>query len=179
MKQILFFALKEDLLCVIDEVEKKAQLTYYRMGNFLEPTVDSFGSAAEIPNLGIANVGSSSVCESYLVSERKTAFVVLPLVGSSGIARYCVDQLNNPDSVTFTPAGLWDNGNILLHGRVGTASNSVQSLALIKLFSSVIKKKFRKVKAFYVGPKAFGLLESGKRLTIAEQSPREFDLVID
>jgi hypothetical protein len=86
-----------------------------------------------------------------------------------------VDQLRNPDSVTFTPAGIWDD-DVILHGRVATASDSEASQALMRRFHVAIKKGFAKVKAFYVGPQAMELLKAGKRLTIAAQSPREFDL---
>jgi hypothetical protein len=77
--------------------------------------------------------------------------------------------------VEFKPGGIW-NEDVLLHGRIATASESQISQALMKRFQSAAKKTFSKVKAFYVGPKALVLLDSGKRLTISAQSPREFDL---
>jgi hypothetical protein len=46
----------------------------------------------------------------------------------------------------------------------------------MKRIQAAVKKTFSKVKAFYVGPKALALLENGKRLAGAVQSPREFDL---
>jgi hypothetical protein len=46
----------------------------------------------------------------------------------------------------------------------------------MKRFNAEIRKEFSKVKAFWVGPNALTLLNAGKRLTDASQSPREFDL---
>jgi len=95
-----------------------------------------------------------------------------------GVRRFAIDQLKNPDTITFSPGGLWNN-DILLHGRVATASQSKSSQALMKRFKAALQKTFVKVKAFYVGPQALMLLKNGQRLTISAQSPREFDLAIE
>ena len=87
-----------------------------------------------------------------------------------------MDQLANPDTVTLTPGGVWTQ-DIVLYGRVATASDSKASQELMRRFACAIKKQFTKIRAFYVGPKARELLDKGKRLTIAAQSPRDFDLV--
>ncbi|MGO8747256.1 MAG: hypothetical protein ACLQNE_14820 [Thermoguttaceae bacterium] len=178
MKHILFFALKEDLLALLELVESKGSLKYVLTGNFLAdeikdgPTV--FATGAAIPNLGKATAESAIACESFLVCEQETP-INLDAVHGRTSKRVCVDQLANPDTVTFTPGGVW-NEDVVLHGRTATASESQISQVLMKRFQAAIKKAFTKVKAFYVGPKALTLLESGKRLTISAQSPREFDL---
>jgi len=107
----------------------------------------------------------------------QTAFVVdeRPLMALIGVDRFAIDQLDNPDTITFTPGGVWKE-DILLHGGIGTASQSKTSEALMKRFRTIVKKAFVKVQAFYVGPQAFELLRRGKRLTISAQSPQEFDL---
>jgi len=46
----------------------------------------------------------------------------------------------------------------------------------MRLFSRTIRKHFTKIKVFWVGPEAMIGFRSGYRLTIAEQSPPEFDL---
>jgi len=178
MKHILFFALKEDVLALLELADGKGPLKYARMGNFsrddIKDGINVFDSGAGIPNLGKANADSSAACEAFLVCERETPIHLRVLQGSNG-DRVCVDQLANPDSVEFKPGGIW-NEDVVLHGRIATASESQMSQALMKRFQAAAKKTFSKVKAFYVGPKALVLLESGKRLTISAQSPREFDL---
>jgi hypothetical protein len=179
MKHILFFALNEDLLSLLELVDSKGPLKYVRMGNFARAAIKEglsiFDTGVGIPNLGKATAESSAACEAFLVCEQKTPIDLRAFHGSAG-ERVCVDQLTNPDSVVFTPGGVW-NEDIVLHGRVATASESRISQALMKRFQAPTKRTFSKVKAFYVGPKALRLLESGKRLTISAQSPREFDLV--
>jgi hypothetical protein len=46
----------------------------------------------------------------------------------------------------------------------------------MKLFAAPFRKRFRKIKAFWVGPDALTELERGTRLTMAVGSPAEYDL---
>jgi hypothetical protein len=179
MKRILFYAVKEDLLPVLELVESKSSLKYALTGNFLKSEIEEsicvFDSGAQIPHLGTANADSAVACDGFLVCERATP-INLRTVGQHG-ERVCVDQLANPESVTLRPGGIW-HGDVLLHGTLGTASNSPVSQSLMKRFHAAIKKTFSKVQDYYVGPEAYCLLERGWRLTAATQSPPECDLRI-
>ena len=180
VKHILFFALKVDLLTVLELVESKGPLKYVRMGNFtsheIEGGIGVFDSGAEITNLGTATADQSNGCISFLVCEPVTPIELRRFRIIDGSERVCIDQLINPDSVTFTPGGIW-NTDVVLNGRIATASESKVSQILMKRFHAAVKRTCSKVRAFYVGPRAFALLESGKRLTSAVQSPLGFDLV--
>jgi hypothetical protein len=143
----------------------------------LTPDFKEVFRGVEIQNLGRATMESASGSQSYLVTEREIAIHVRPVATHSGITRYLLDQLINPDTVTFTPAGIW-NTDVVLHGRVATVSDSAIAQELMKRFSKAIRKHFTKVNAFWVGPEALELLKAGKRLTIAAQSPPEFDLTL-
>lgn len=180
MKHILFFATKDDLLSMITLVERNGSLRYVQMGNFLSSEVEArfniLETGAELPCLGKASADSSAACEAFLVCDPNTT-INLRTVEGSDVERVCVDQFFNPDSVEFKPGGIWGD-DILLYGRVGTASESQASQALMKRFQAAIRKSFLKIKSYYVGPQAMTLLESGKRLTIAAQSPKQFDLTL-
>jgi hypothetical protein len=175
MKNILFYAVQEDLQALLETVDVQGQLKYTPMGNFLKSDVEDgisiFNAGADIPNLGTATADSSAACESFLVSEGS---VNLRQAGKNG-ERVCVDQLINPDSVEFKPGGLW-NENVVIQGRIATASQSQISQALMKRFQVAVKRVFSKVGSYYVGTRAFALLREGKRLTVAVQSPPECDL---
>lgn len=177
MRHILFFATKEDLLLMLELAEARQPLKYVRTGNFTDPELETFMHGAEIPDLGNATCESATLSASYLVCARTSDVKPRRIRGTDGRERFCVDQLNNLDTVTLTPAGMW-NDDIVLHGRVATASDSQASQQLMKRFHTAIKQQFTKVKAFYLGPNARKLLDAGKRLTIAAQSPREFDLTL-
>jgi hypothetical protein len=177
MTHMLFFATKEDLLPVFEMIESTCALAYVRSGQFSERSFQHLSRGADIPKLGMASAESSSGCETYLIMENFTHVEMRSIRQLDGSEKFGVDQLVNPDTVTFTAGGLWAM-EVLLHGRVATASDSEMSRKLMKLFSSAIRKKFKKVKAYWVGPRAYAFLESGGRLTMAAQSPHEFDLII-
>jgi hypothetical protein len=191
-----FYATKNDLLPVTERVESAVPVKYVRFGNVTKLPPESFNCAAQIPNLGIASHPSAVVCEKFLLCDSQTIIkprqlktlteedvarsIIAdkrPLRALIGLNRFAIDQLLNPDTITFTPGGIW-NEDILLHGGIGTASDSKTSQALMKRFKAAIRKTFIKIQAFYVGPQALELLKSGKRLTMAAQSPPEYNLTI-
>jgi hypothetical protein len=178
MAQLLFFAVNEDLLALLDLVDAKGPLNYIRTGNFLADEIKDgltvYNTGVELPGLGLADGDASTLCASYLISERDTPINLRHFQGFDA-PRVCIDQLINPDTVTFKPAGIWKK-DILINGDVGTASDSKGSQGLMRRFQAAIKKTYTKVRAFYVGPKARQMLDSGKRLCQAIQSPPEYDL---
>ena len=178
MKQIPFYAVKEDLLPMLEALESTDSAKYVLTGQFAEPSLTVFDRGKDIPNLGKATSETGNSCDTFLVCKPELQ-IVPESARVLGQERFFINQLYNPDTVTFTPAGMW-NPEILLAGRVGTASDSQQSQELMKRFHSAIRKRFVKIKAYWVGHGALELLQSGKRLTIAVQSPPEarVDLVI-
>ena len=168
---VLFFATRNDLLPILEAAEKDREIKYVKFGASATPSQESFSTGAAIPRLGQPSYESSVASDTFLVCDRSE--VIRPRQVSG--PRYLFDQLVNPDTISFTPGGLWGE-DVLLHGRFATASTSKASLELMKLFRAVIRKRFKKIKAFYVGSEAEQMLDEGKRLTIAAQSPKTVDL---
>lgn len=160
---------------MLQMVEQGKPLKYVLMGSFTKPDLEIFWHGADIPDLGKASSESAGGCNWFLVSSSDLQIAVRPEKTAEGVEFFPVDQLVNPDTVELNPGGIW-KADILLEGRVATVSSSPASQELMKLFQKAIKKHFTKIRAFYVGPEAHSMLKAGKRLTIAEQSPREFDL---
>ena len=181
MKNIHFFALREDILALLNLVEDKGPLNYTLTGNFLiEETkngISTFDCAVEIPHLGIAAGNASTLCEAYLVTERDTPVELRHLKMANNPERICVDQLANADSVILLPGGSW-NHNVVIQGHIGTASESESSQVIMRRFQAALKKLFAKVKVFHVGPSAMLCLQEGGRLTNSTRSPREYDLAL-
>jgi hypothetical protein len=179
MAPIQFFALKDNLLPVLGAVERDGPLKYIRMGAYTEPKQEVFHRGADLPTLGKATSESASTSQSFLVCEADVPVSMRPVAFHAGGTNYHIDQLSNPDTITFTPGGLWTE-EIVLYGRFATvsASFSEPTKRLMSRFRDQIKRHFVRVKAYYVGPNALGLLKAGKRLTIAEQSPHDFDLTL-
>ncbi len=178
MRHIHFFTLKEDILPVLEAVERHEPLQYVRRGNKLSPDFETFLCGSDIPMLGVAKHESGVGCESFLVTRRAAPIEVRRLKGASGVQRYLMDQLINPDTVTLTPAGKWGD-DVVLQGVVGTASDSDVSQELMKRFKSAFRKACSNIQGHYVGPQALAMLNEGKRLTAAAQCPPEFDLRLD
>lgn len=176
MKPILFFALKADLLAVLATVESSKSLKYTKMGISAKRDLQWLVSGGAIPNLGVADADSSIACETYLVTELPIAVEIRHIRQSDGTVKFSVDQLMNPDTVTLS-AGGERAGDVILHGRIASASDSIKSQEMMKSFSSAFRKHFRKVKSYWVGPNAYARLEGGARLTAAVASPLEYDLV--
>lgn len=68
-------------------------------------------------------------------------------------------------------------GAVIIHRCAATAAQSEEAKEIFGLFRKWLKKGFEKRRAFYVGPAAMRLKEEGARLTMAVQSPKEYDLV--
>src|SRR3954471_19547928 len=81
----------------------------------------------------------------------------------------------NPDSTVLRHGGLFQE-NVLLDGEVRTAYKTPVAQRLQRAFDAAIRKHFVMIQAFYVGLAAEALLDSGCRLTAAEQCPPEVDL---
>ena len=180
MKTIRFFALGGDILSLIQIIESSRALRFCPYGNYLESEYDLINkditSARLIPDLGKASGSQPSTCNAYVVCPKESEIYVERFISSSGEKRVAVDQRRNPHSVVLRPCGLWSE-NIIIGGNIGTVSTAPESLQIMKLFEKAIKKEFRKVKAFYVGPLAYKMLENGKRLACASvTSPPELDL---
>jgi hypothetical protein len=177
MKSIYFFALKDDLLAVLAAVENTKSLNFAKTGHFPEPTIHWLPNGKNIPNIGIAEADCSVRCESYLLTEHPNMVKARSIKQLDGNVIFSVDQLVNPDTVTMSAGGQWRE-NVIIQGRIGSASDSSKSQEIMKLFNFAVRKRFKKVKAFWVGPQAYELLLSGARLTDAVDSPCEYDLAV-
>lgn len=177
MSQILFFATRQDLLVVLSEFETNVPLQYMPTETTDSQSQHGYSSAKDIPRLGVAAYASAIACESYLIVPEEIQVRPRKIQLENGGVQYAFDQLQNPDTITLTPGGLWKNST-LLNGRVSSASTSKRSQQLLRRLSSLMKTHFIKIKAFYVGPEALNMLKCGTRLAGAVQSPKEYDLTL-
>lgn len=173
-----FFAAGDDLLPVFESVEAKRGLSYTLCGLFPSRELTSVAAGREIPALrSPAPNPSANACPQYLVTAAGAAVSVREVPQKAGGVLYAIDQLANPESIIIQPGGLYPP-DVLLHGRVGTASSAPFAAQLQRAFASVIGKRFEHIRAFYVGPEAHELWRRGYRLTRSAQSPREYDLAV-
>jgi hypothetical protein len=173
--RINIFALKADRLSVLNEVESKRSVKYTLDQTSAKPKVQEWYKAVDLPDLGHANCEQSAGCNKFFLSDWKTEIQHQRYQLLTGETRYSLDQLRNPDTVLFCPAGIW-KPEIIIAGSVTTISDTAYAQSLMRLFTRTIRKHFTKVKVFWVGPEAMIGFRRAYRLTIAEQSPTEYDL---
>lgn len=174
-KSIYFFATTADIQGVLAAAENVREIKYTCADTFEEPRETSYSSYKDIEHLGVALRGSQSQEAIYLVSDAQTKIVLREIQRRDGTIGYAVDQLLNPATVSLAPGGLFRD-DCVIAGQVGTATTDKKSLELFNLIAREVRRRFKKVKSYWVGPEAFRILESGGRLTAGVKSPPEYDL---
>ena len=172
---VRFFATRNDHLPMLRQITTGRSLRFFPAGVFDEqPT--PFGSPERIPSLGVAESGDRNHTASFLVLPTTVPVQPRPIHLQAGGTRVAIDQLINPKSVAFRPGGEWDGGNVIIEGDLGTISDDPSSAELWSAFAKPIKKGWKRVKAYYVGPEALAVLRAGGRLTASVRSPELYDL---
>jgi hypothetical protein len=88
-----------------------------------------------------------------------------------------LSQKLNPDSIVFSPGGVYKDQPAIIAGHIGTISQSSNALSLYKSFVKAVTKGFEKIGSYYVGPEAARLMAQGHRMvTIGLSSPGLYDL---
>ena len=177
-KYIHLFAAGADLLPVLAAVEAKHPIKYALMKPNFTGDVTEYLPAADLPDLGRAPAPDAVGCQSYLVTERDLTVAPRKIVSGDGTVWFAIDQMINPDTVEVSPGGLW-NDEVVLSGRITTVSDTKRADVLMRAYRNAVRRHFVRVRAYWVGPTARSLLDAGKRLTMAVQSPREYDLAPD
>jgi hypothetical protein len=170
-----FFATAQDLRALLDLVGSLEDVSYTAAGSVRERTDRKTFSAKELPNLGISLEGATVKEPDYLVVRAGTPIADMELLGVPGGVRYILTQLENPESITCTLGGRYGN-DCLIAGRVATISKDEQSASLYRVFARSIRKQFKRIKSFWLGPEAHSLWVAGCRLTTDVSGSRAYDL---
>lgn len=179
IKRVNFFCCKDDLILIIQNIEKSLKLKYVAGGVYSSINdVRLYTTLLDYENLGTHKSGEHQ--DGYFLIVEATSGITLDefrLV--DGSIRYSVNQLKNPGSIIFHPGGIYEN-RFLVHGQVSTISTSYIAQRLIKVFQKEIKRQCpKKNGVFYYSEEVKHLYDNGVRLiTISTKSPIEYDLKI-
>lgn len=178
-KSLYFFATKSDLSSGLQKIENNLTLKYVQFGLFDSPNPMIYNSAFEICTLGYSITGDTVQDERYLVFNQASSIDIKQIQQRRGGVKYEISQDNNPNSLVFSPGGLYDN-DFIVAGSVSTNSNESETLEVYKKFTSLLTKGFKKVSGsrYYVGPEAIGLSNVRRLVTIKTRQSQEFDLKI-
>jgi hypothetical protein len=175
MKRLSIFALEPDLRLILNEIEGKVSVTYTLAESTPAAELRQWSHGAEIKDIGIADGEQTALCRIFLITKDGMPVLARRVEQSDGKTRFDVDQMSNPDSIAFTPAGEWKR-EMIIAGLFSTLSSTSQSQALMRLVTASVKKHFTRINGYWVGPKALLRLRDGFRLTMAEQSPSTYNL---
>jgi hypothetical protein len=174
LKRFRFYAAHDDLVPVLQHLERAIQVAYVPYGPDRD-IIEGYSSWSELPSLGVSSCESAVGSDAFIVAPVGVKVVTRPIRLSTDEVVHRIDQLANPDTVVLRPGGIWRE-TIVLYGTFETAYDSEVTKPMLSSFEKGLRNTFRKVKAYWVGPAAFRILERGGRLTLAEQSHSDVDL---
>ena len=169
------YATRNDILLFLKNVEERTELIYTVADVVDQPCFTVYQSAADIPELGIAKVGATEHEIQLLLTKPSMEFKLRSIELRKGGVRYSLDQLENPNTVVISAGGQFDETTVIA-GSIGTCKNTPESVELFKLLKKMVRKRFIRIRSYYVGPEAKEILDSGGRLTTGINSPSEYDL---
>lgn len=172
--QFSFFATKDDLLQVLNDANFKVPCVFSIQRECGELGV--YESPEKIEDLSVISVGDQNQSNMYLLINPSEQPKTRTVEQRSGGVKHFYDQMSQPKSVSFRAGGLMEGAACMIAGQVGTISSDEWSLVLYKAIFSSAKKRFTKIKSFYVGAEAGKKLDDGYRLTTNIKSPVDYDL---
>lgn len=176
-KQVMFFAVFEDIKQILQDIEVLIDICYYKAGMFDDKNIPAYNSIFDSHDIGFVSYGDWNKINSYLVLNAITSLNIRDVPQRTGGVKFAVDQMKNPKSIELKLGGVYKGkDNVIVAGRVSTISEDSDSENLYKVFSEKFKKKFNRIGAFYVGQIAERKLNEGWRLVTNEKLPKEYDL---
>jgi hypothetical protein len=176
MKYTHFYATGADILPVLRRLEQDHLVKYIPTGKRSEINRPIYLTWREIPNPGISTNETGFLSIAYMVSPRNIKNVIYAFTDKKGQKSWLLSNGDNPDSVILTMAGLWTTGT-LLPGNMRTLHDTPNAQRIMKTFRAAVKaESFVKYDVYWFGREAIDMLQAGRRLVEAEQSPRSFDI---
>jgi len=172
--QISFFATRNDLLSLLSDVDSSTPFEFSHQD--VDGLVVVNDSADDLENLGVMLVGDQNAGQNYFLIDPGERPATRLVEQRNGKVRIIFDQRSYPKSVMLRSGGLLDGSNTIIAGQIGTVSDNLWSISLFKTFHLSVKKRFAKIKSYYVGNEAATMLDNGYRLTTNIKSPIEYDL---
>lgn len=170
------FGTKNDWGECLRLVEATLPLAYTLSGLFDVGEAATFIGVDQIADLGVCSKESSLLEPCYLVGDSGRDIRIRPVPQRRGGTKYAIDQRLNRHTIGLKPGGL-RRDDMLIAGQLGPCTKDSASVELYNLILHGMKRRFVRIKSYWVGPQAAQLLDSGARLTVSDTSHTTFDLV--
>lgn len=170
------YATKNDWYECLQSIETQRPLSYTVCGLFDTAEFQTFIGIDAIPNFGFATTSSAISEPCYLVCDFDLGIQTRPIPQRRGGMKYAIDQAMNPFTVGLKPGGLLHQ-DMLIAGTLGACTEHRASIELYNLLIREMKRRFARIKSYWVGPEAVQLLDRGGRLTVSDTTNTIYDLV--
>ena len=176
-QQTHFFATRGDLEQITKTVESDIPVQYVRSGLFDNPRPTIYHSFLDYEDFGVNRRGqATNAAQLFLVMESGRRPGMREAPQFEGGVKYGIDQMQNPDSISFSPSGFYD-ARTLIAGKIATISNHPVSTKIYSRFRKAISRNSTKVGYAHVFKEAMEFMKSGGRMvTMGIDSPPEYDL---
>lgn len=169
------YATKNDWAECLRLIEAQRPLAYTVSGLFDADHRETFISVDAIPEFGIAGMPNAILEPCYVVCDSDRQIQSREVPQRRGGVKYAIDQKLNPFTVGLRPGGLLHQ-DMLIAGQLGTCTEDPTGIELHKLIIRELKRRFVRIKSYWVGPEAVNLLDRGGRLTASDTPNTTFDL---
>lgn len=164
-QRVNIFATKNDWAPILEAFEAMLKIKYVPSGMFPNSEPDTYSTSREIPNFGEPIWGNAIAERHYLVMMENTPVFSESVRLNTGETKYVRDHGNNPESIVLWPGGVFEKNRAIISGDISKLSKLEAAELLFRSLSKLIKKSFRSVYEYRVGPEAVSLKRKGYRLT--------------
>jgi hypothetical protein len=163
-----FFTTGDDLRAKFRDFVSPFPIKIVRYGFLNQPTIDSFDSLLDIPNLGISMHGDKIRDDQYWFVKRDADLELKKIGSSTENSAYTINPVG-VGLVQFSPGGLY-NQQCMIAGECAVRSADPDILLLYAQLAKFIQRGSQSVNAFWLGPEAVKLFRGSMRFTIGAQS---------
>ncbi len=163
-KQLPVYATQLDLATIAKEVILVRPIEFAVMGLFDRPELIVLDDADYLKPF-----------TSYLAFDKGLSIAVRSVPQRNGGIKFAVDPMENIHTMVLHIGG-HNNHSRLIAGAISVATGSQVGEGIYSLFAKEIRRKFEKIRSYYVGPEALKLFDDGIRLTPTAKSPEAYDL---
>lgn len=173
-----FFATSEDMINAFENVKSKNDIKFTRARNYdYNELFDVFLHVSDIPRLGTLSSDSHCIVN-YIVTKRNINLCANEYTDYSGRKMKDLSQKLNPDSIVFSPSGVYEDNKCIIHGQLGTIHDNKESLSLFTTVCHGLKKQFINFHGWFIGPEALSLYGKVRFIIISINEPCDYDFKI-
>lgn len=172
--QILYYLQYEDLTNLLSDFSKEFDFILVKTGLFDSPKLDFLDIS--INNNFLRNIpfGNWSDNDNFLIVPKSKKVFPRKIQRHDGTVKYAIDQLKNPDTLSFLLGGEYKE-KVIIAGRIAFLNKGVFSTPAFKFLMMLFLKNVKKYNGWFVSEQ----LKQGYRLTTNIRLSEKYDFNIN